>query len=422
MSQARDHPGYGRSLLEFQIVVFGSLVVVGVARMFFRPNTLDPAFYTAGAVVLVLVTVATLFWHHSPLLQRFSLLLPLADIAGIRLTVLADVTDRAGGALLLMLPIIWIAYAFGRWGYAICLAVVLATSPSSFFTAYVDFDSDDFSRIVAFPLTILIMAGAAGVSGARIRRKRAELAAQTQLTEQAVRARDDLIEAVTHELRTPLTSILGNAELVQRTSDQQQAVQRRAGVIVRNAEQMETVLADLLLARSTNSSRPELHRVRADVRELIGTSLASSRAVADTRDVTINMTVGSPVWAQVDPHRISQVLDNLLTNAIKYNRIGGSVTISANRDANTVTFAVTDTGGGIAAAERVRVFEPYYRTEWARRSTEHGTGLGLGISRDFARRHGGDLRLAASSADGSRFELSLPLAAATTRVAAIAPS
>ena len=408
---ARHYAGYGRSLLEFQIVVFGALIIVGTAVVLTRSDTLDPTTYAAGAGFIVLVTAVTVIWRENALVQKFSLVLPLADIVGVRLTVLADLTQQASGALLLILPIIWIAYSFGPWGFTICLALVAVTSPQSFYAGYADYNSDDFTRLVAYPLILVILAGAAGVSGARIRRKRVQLAAQTALTEQAVRARDDLIEAVAHELRTPLTSILGNAELVLRTHEPQ-TVARRAGVIVRNAEQMETILADLLLARSTGTALLGLTRVPSDLRALIENCLAASRAAADARGVTIDLIASDTLWAEVDPHRIRQVLDNLLTNAIKYNRVGGTVVLSETRTTDTVTFAVTDSGCGMAPPDRALVFEPYYRTESARRSAQEGSGLGLGISRDIARRHGGDLRLVESSPTGSRFELSLPLAVA----------
>jgi signal transduction histidine kinase len=248
------------------------------------------------------------------------------------------------------------------------------------------------------------------VAGARIRRKRAELADQTALTQQAVRARDQLIEAVTHELRTPLTSILGNAELLLRQGHEPQQVQRRAGVIVRNAEQADAILADLLLARSTDSRALRLQRVSTELRALIENSVAACRAAADARQISIDLTLTGQIWADADPNRIRQVLDNLLTNAIKYNRVGGTVLVSEAHDADTVTVSVTDSGVGIAPAESEQVFEPYYRTESARASPETGSGLGLGISREIARRHGGDLRLARSSAAGSCFTLSLPLA------------
>jgi len=408
---SRHYEGFARSLLEFQFVVLGALIVVGTALVFGRPNSIDPIIYATGAGMIVLATVATVVWHRNELFQRFSLLLGLIDIVAIRVTALADDSTVSSGGLLLMLPIIWIAYTFGPWGFVICLALVAGTSPQSFLIGYVNFDASDFTRLIAFPLIMIIMAAAAGVSGTRIRRKRAELAAQTVLTERAVRDRDDLIAAVTHELRTPLTSILGNAELVQRKSEEPLTVQRRAGVIVRNAEQMEGILSDLLLGRSTASAELTLHPTPTDVREIIDTSVAASRAAADARDVTIDVAVTDSLWAEVDPYRIRQVLDNLLTNAIKYNRVGGSVTVTVTRTADTVTLAVADGGDGIADAELERVFEPYYRTDAARRSVQNGTGLGLGISRDIARRHGGDLRIVESTSAGSRLELTLPLGA-----------
>jgi len=414
---SRHYEGYARSLLEFQVVVLGALIVVGTALILGRPNNLDPVVYATGAGMIVLATAATVLWHRNVLFQRFSLALPLLDIVAVRVTALADDSMVSSGALLLMLPIIWIAYSFGPWGFVICLVLVAATSPRSFLLGYADFTADDFSRLIAFPLIMIIMASAAGVSGTRIRRKRAELAEQTALTERAVRARDNLIEAVTHELRTPLTSILGNAELVLRRSDEPQTVERRAGVIVRNAEQMEAILADLLLARSTAIPELTLHRAATDVGELIDQAVAASRATADAHEVTIDVCVTDAPWAEVDPHRIRQVLDNLLTNAIKYNRAGGIVTVTETRTADTLTLAVTDGGDGIGDADRERVFEPYYRTDAARRSAQNGTGLGLGISRDIARKHGGDLRIVESSSAGSRFELTLPLVAESVAAA-----
>jgi signal transduction histidine kinase len=406
----RRYEGYGRSLVEFQAVVLASFLVLGTALLLSRPHTLEPLLYSAGATVLLVVTASTVVWRQNALFQRFSLVLPLVDIVGIRLTMMADSTELSGGALLLIFPTVWIAYSFGPWGFAMCLALLAVTSPQGFFESYTDFDSIGFTRLIAFPLTVVVMASAAGVSGARIRRKRAELAAQTVLTERAVLARDDLIEAVTHELRTPLTSILGNAELMLRQCDQPQKMERRAGVIVRNAEQIDVILSDLLLARSTDTSQFGLRRVATDMRALVDTCIAASRATADAREITLSVSVTGPVWVEVDPNRIRQVLDNLLTNAIKYNRVGGTVAVSETRNAGFVTLAVTDSGTGIADVDHERVFEPYYRTESARSSSQAGTGLGLGISREIARRHGGDLSLAESSRAGSRFVLHLPLA------------
>jgi signal transduction histidine kinase len=412
MAITRRHDGYGRSLVEFQSVVLASLVVVATALWLGRPSAFDPVFCLAGAALIAVATAATVLWRQNASFQKFSLLLPLVDILGIRLVTLADQSLLAGGAPLLMVPMIWIAYSFGPWAFAVCVALVALTNSPGFIADYAEWDPANFTRLVAFPLTLAIMASAAGIWGTRMRRKRAELAEQTALTEKAVRARDDLIEAVTHELRTPLTSILGNAELMQSSGGDAQQVQRRAGVIVRNVEQMESILADLLLARSTDTSQFALQSERSDMAALLATSVATCQAAADSRQIAFVMAVERQLWVQADPQRIRQVLENLLTNAIKYNAIGGSVSVSETRTPQTITLAVTDNGNGIAAADRDRVFEPYYRTEAARRSSQMGTGLGLGISRDIARLHGGDLRLAHSSSAGSRFELTLPLAPA----------
>ncbi|WP_304481702.1 histidine kinase dimerization/phospho-acceptor domain-containing protein, partial [Cryobacterium sp. Y11] len=289
----------GRALLEFQGVVFGALVVVGSAVLLSQPAALDPLLYAAGAGIITVITLITLIWRNRPGLQRFAVLLPLVDLLGIRFTARAEGATLSGGALLLILPLIWIAYSFGMRGVLAGVALLVVTSPVGLFQAYgEDIEPTSFIRIVAYPLTLLILAGAAGVSGVRIRRKKMQLAAQTALTEQAVRARDDLIEAVTHELRTPLTSILGNAELVLHTTDAS-AVERRVGIIVRNAEQMDTILADLLLGRSTGTALLGLHITATDVSGLIENCVAARRTAADARSVSINVIASDTLWADV---------------------------------------------------------------------------------------------------------------------------
>ena len=132
MGISRQREGYGRFLLEFQVVVVGALLIVGTAVLLTRHDTIDLVTYASGAGLILLVTAATIFWRQNSQLQRLSLLLPLLDTVGIRLTVFADHSPQPGGALLLILPVVWIAYSFGHWGFVICLALVAVTTPGSF--------------------------------------------------------------------------------------------------------------------------------------------------------------------------------------------------------------------------------------------------------------------------------------------------
>ena len=112
--------------------------------------------------------------------------------------------------------------------------------------------------------------------------------------------------------------------------------------------------------------------------------------------------------AVVDAHRLRQVVDNLLSTAVKYNTSGGVVLVSVAREADTVLITVADDGPGISPNEKGRVFERFFRADTVRNSSVHGSGLGLAISRDIARAHGGDITMTTEPGAGAVFTVHLP--------------
>ena len=125
---------------------------------------------------------------------------------------------------------------------------------------------------------------------------------------------------------------------------------------------------------------------------------------------------GAPLVARADPEKARQVLLNLLANAVKFTRDGGTVTVGCgpapggDAAGGRVAFTVTDTGRGIAADQLARVFEPFVQVDQRLTRGEEGTGLGLAISRDLARGMGGDLTVESTPGVGSTFTLTLPAA------------
>jgi two-component system phosphate regulon sensor histidine kinase PhoR len=225
---------------------------------------------------------------------------------------------------------------------------------------------------------------------------------------EAIAVRDDFLATVSHELRTPLTSIIGYLGLI---DAEELGIEMEVAVIERNAERLLSVIAHLL---SATDGQPPIRRVEADLGEILRSSLDTARPWAQSAGVTISAHADATVLAQVDPVAIEQVIDNLLTNAIKFARADGTVTLSVEQDGMDAVLRVADDGIGLSAEDQRQVFDRFFR---ARNSTElaiPGMGLGLAIVRAFVQAHQGTVAVASTLGEGTTFTVRLPLRAAGT--------
>lgn len=229
----------------------------------------------------------------------------------------------------------------------------------------------------------------------------------------ALRSREDLVASVSHELRTPLTSILGYLELASGDPDLSPPTRRSLAVAERNAERLLELVTDVLAASTTSRMGLELRidPEPADLAEPVLAAVESARPRADARGMTLDAAGVEPVLAVVDPHRMQQVVDNLVGNAIKYGREGGRVEIGCTADGDHAWLVVRDDGPGIAEVDLPHVFERFYRSDGVRHSSTHGSGLGLAISRDIVRAHGGEMTVRSRPGEGATFVVRLPLPA-----------
>ena len=222
----------------------------------------------------------------------------------------------------------------------------------------------------------------------------------------ALAAKDEVVSTVSHEFRTPLTSIIGNLDLVLAdTEGLDSPVVRRVEVAQRNAERLLALVSDLLMSAS---AALHVHPRRTDLAGLVEASLGSAQAHAQASRVSLAMDVRGPLWAHVDPLRISQALDNLVSNAIKYSPDGGSVRVSATTGDGLVRLHVEDTGMGMTAADAGRVFTRFFRSPAVRDGSIPGAGLGLSITKAIVERHGGSISCRTRPGHGSTFTLELP--------------
>ncbi|HSP51870.1 MAG TPA: ATP-binding protein [Cryobacterium sp.] len=225
----------------------------------------------------------------------------------------------------------------------------------------------------------------------------------------AVQARDDLIASVSHELRTPLTSIIGYLDLVLDDDGIEPAVRRRLDVASKNSERLLAIVSDLLTAASESKEEPQLNLAPCDLSAIVTDAIESASLLAAQRDITFELDALPVVELEADAFRLRQVVDNIISNAIKYNVASGHITVSLLASDTSVVLRVGDTGRGMTVEEQKNLFDPFYRADSVRGGSVHGTGLGLSISRDIMRRHRGDLRLESVKGKGSTAIATLPI-------------
>lgn len=225
----------------------------------------------------------------------------------------------------------------------------------------------------------------------------------------AVAVREEFLVAVSHELRTPLTSIIGYLEILSDAHDLDAlGIRREIATIQRNADQLHAIISDLLTSNANEIRvRPGPVDVAHIVREC-GEAVAP-RAAA----LGIEVVVEAPhrFDAEVDASRIGQVIDNLLSNGLKYTPAGGrvSLTLESRPDADEFAIVVADTGIGISPADQRQLFDRFFRAQEVRDQATQGLGLGLSIVRTIVDAHRGRIDIDSRPGRGSRFTVSLPL-------------
>lgn len=223
------------------------------------------------------------------------------------------------------------------------------------------------------------------------------------------RLKSEFVSMVSHDLRTPLTTIQGYIELLDRggplTELQQSFIQKA----LNSLRQITLLISDLLdIGRIEAGYDLEMDSVRLD--EIIRQAVTDH--ALDMSQGQIECIVNlpeAPLWVRGNAPRLRQVLDNLISNAVKYNRPGGWIRISARPDGSHAVVSVVDNGIGIPPSEQPRVFERFYRVQSPETENIRGTGLGLAIVKSVVEKHKGRIWLESTPGGGSTFVFILPL-------------
>jgi len=226
------------------------------------------------------------------------------------------------------------------------------------------------------------------------------------------RTKTEFLNLASHELRGPITVIRGYLSMLERGSlgEVPEGARKALPVLTAKADEMNAMVEQMIEAARLEEGKLELSTRRADLREVARTALEMAQPFTDAAHALVFESPDIAIPVTVDVDRIGTVVGNLLTNAIKYSPAGGPVTLKVSTGDHVGTISVTDTGVGIPPDRLDRLFTRFGRIVTPETSHIPGTGLGLYLSRELARLHGGDITASSVLGKGSTFVLAVPLA------------
>jgi two-component system heavy metal sensor histidine kinase CusS len=210
-----------------------------------------------------------------------------------------------------------------------------------------------------------------------------------------------------HELKTPLALLQAELEQALHTAPSGSTQQQTYSSLLDDIHRLKAILEKLLLLSLADSGRLALERTTTDLSAMIANVIEDCAALAPT--LQLEAVIAPDVRVNADAVLLEQALQNLLNNAVKYNRADGLIRVSLRTEAGVATVTVGNSGPGIPESDRPRVFERFFRSDPARRRDRaSGAGLGLSLSREILRAHGGDLILDRNESDWTEFVVKLP--------------
>jgi signal transduction histidine kinase len=226
--------------------------------------------------------------------------------------------------------------------------------------------------------------------------------------ERAEQLKRNMVADVAHELRTPLSNIRGYLEAIR------DGIKKPDTDTIHSLDEEVTLLSRLVddLQELSLAEAGELKLVcqEENIGDLIKQTVAGVQAQATTKGLSVSIDLADKLLlVNIDSQRISQVLRNLLDNAVAHAAKGGTITVTARRQANYLEVAVADTGEGIPAEDMPNIFERFYRVDKSRARATGGSGLGLTIAKRLVEAHGGKIEVQSEPGKGSCFTFTLPV-------------
>jgi len=221
--------------------------------------------------------------------------------------------------------------------------------------------------------------------------------------------RQEFFANVSHELKTPITSIRGYIELLENDMAANEEMKKEFLYrIKKEAQNMANLINDILMIYRLETKEAEVVIKEVRICPLVNEVIASLRPLAANNDITVEVNC-MPFTVKANDGQMKELLSNLISNAIIYNKPGGRVNITITKEGSDAIFIVEDTGVGIPEESKARVFERFYRVDKGRSKKMGGTGLGLSIVKHIVNYYGGSINLESELGKGSKFTVRMPI-------------
>lgn len=224
------------------------------------------------------------------------------------------------------------------------------------------------------------------------------------------RLKDSLLATVSHELKTPLTSIHGYLELLrsERAGSLTEQQEQMLEIVDRNSDRLLRLVGDLLFVASVKQGAIHVELTKIDLSEVAKESIDAALPQATNAQIELALAAEEPVVVNADRSRLGQLIDNLLSNALKFTPPGGRIDVRVLGVNGKAILEIADTGIGISPADRQQIFEPFFRSEITYDRAIQGAGLGLAIVKMIAEAHGAAIQVESEEGAGTTFHVDLP--------------
>jgi len=225
-------------------------------------------------------------------------------------------------------------------------------------------------------------------------------------------AKTEFLSITSHELRSPMTPMKAQLQMLKEGyfGKLNKKQLESLAIIVRNADRLDNIIVDFLEISRIEAARLKFNFSETDLTQTVIDTTKFMQAYANEKDIELVTNLDKLPIIEVDADRVSQVLRNLINNAIKFSNEKSRIEISTELKSNYIIFSVRDYGCGLTPENQIRVFEPFYQAEDANRRRHGGTGLGLAICRGIIESQKGKIWVESKPGKGSKFNFTLPLA------------
>jgi signal transduction histidine kinase len=224
------------------------------------------------------------------------------------------------------------------------------------------------------------------------------------------KAKSEFLSITSHELRTPITPMKAQLQMLENgyfgklSGKQKESV----AIILRNAEKLDRIIEDFLEISQIEAARLKFAFKKTDLKNMISDTIHFLEGFAKEKNIELNIQTDDLPIIEIDPDRVSQVLRNLIHNAIKFSKNNDKIEIRAKTESDHILFSVQDYGTGITSEDQIRIFEPFYQTEEHLDRKYGGTGLGLAICRGIVESQKGKIWIKSEINKGSTFYFTVP--------------